>query len=170
MDYLKFVARDAENLQFYLWLKDYTERFNALKPSEQALSPAWEQTDEEKKAEEQVTRKSKKVLSGEVKNMDFDNLNDVEKGSKNIVSLKELKRHQSVATFSEPPMSPVATASDYESFISRSIRSQKTVQEINDDANAAVGLKWQGCKKLPRLLPTSDYQMLTLRSLYSAVP
>ena len=161
MDYLKFVARDAENLQFYLWLKDYTERFNALKPSEQALSPPWEQTDEEKKVEDQVTRKSKKVLSGEVKTMNFDSLDDMEKGNKNAISLKELRHHQSVATFSEPPTSPIATASDYESFISRSIRSQKSVQEINEDANAAVGLKWQGCKSLPRLYSLLNQNVLT---------
>ncbi|EON66761.1 hypothetical protein W97_06009 [Coniosporium apollinis CBS 100218] len=41
MDYLLYVSFDAENLQFYLWLHDYTKRFNALKKEEKALSPEW---------------------------------------------------------------------------------------------------------------------------------
>ncbi|KAF2435006.1 hypothetical protein EJ08DRAFT_387049 [Tothia fuscella] len=39
MDYSVYIAHDAENLQFFLWLKDYTKRFHALKKEEQALSP-----------------------------------------------------------------------------------------------------------------------------------
>lgn len=39
MQYLLYVEHAAENLQFYLWLRDYTERFNALTENEKALSP-----------------------------------------------------------------------------------------------------------------------------------
>ncbi|CUS06920.1 unnamed protein product [Tuber aestivum] len=39
MSYLLYVEHAAENLQFYLWLRDYTERFNALSENEKALSP-----------------------------------------------------------------------------------------------------------------------------------
>ena len=41
MGYLLYVSHDAENLQFYLWLQDYTNRFFATTPNEQALSPPW---------------------------------------------------------------------------------------------------------------------------------
>lgn len=41
MDYLVYVSRDAENLQFLLWLRDYTKRFSDLPQSEAALSPEW---------------------------------------------------------------------------------------------------------------------------------
>ena len=41
MNYLIYVERSAENLQFYLWFKDYSKRFAALPPSEWALSPEW---------------------------------------------------------------------------------------------------------------------------------
>ena len=41
LDYLVYITHDAENLQFYLWLRDYTKRFNALPKSERALSPEW---------------------------------------------------------------------------------------------------------------------------------
>lgn len=39
MDYLVYVEHNAENLQFYLWYKDYEKRFNALAETEKALSP-----------------------------------------------------------------------------------------------------------------------------------
>ena len=41
MDYLVYVSRDAENLQFLLWLRDYTKRFSELPAEEAALSPEW---------------------------------------------------------------------------------------------------------------------------------
>ena len=41
MDYLVYVSLDAENLQFLLWLRDYTRRFEELPDSEAALSPEW---------------------------------------------------------------------------------------------------------------------------------
>ena len=41
MAYLLYVSHDAENLQFYLWLQDYSRRFFASSRTEQALSPPW---------------------------------------------------------------------------------------------------------------------------------
>ena len=43
MGYLLYVSHDAENLQFFLWLQDYTQRFQAAPRSEQALSPPWDE-------------------------------------------------------------------------------------------------------------------------------
>ena|ERR1700761_7883101 len=40
MDYLVYIAFDAENLQFFLWYRDYVKRFNELKGNQQASSPA----------------------------------------------------------------------------------------------------------------------------------
>lgn len=39
MKYLTYVEHAAENLQFYLWLRDYAERFDKLSANEKALSP-----------------------------------------------------------------------------------------------------------------------------------
>lgn len=38
---MKYIEHDAENLQFYLWCRSYTERFRRLPESEKALSPEW---------------------------------------------------------------------------------------------------------------------------------
>ena len=41
MNYLIYIERAAENLQFFLWYRDYTKRFTELPESKRALSPAW---------------------------------------------------------------------------------------------------------------------------------
>lgn len=41
MNFLKYIERSAENLQFYLWFRDYSNRFNQLPESEKVLSPEW---------------------------------------------------------------------------------------------------------------------------------
>lgn len=41
MDYLVYVTHDAENLQFYLWLVDYFQRFAKAPKEETSLSPKW---------------------------------------------------------------------------------------------------------------------------------
>jgi len=41
MNFLKYIERSAENLQFFLWYRDYVKRFNALPESERVLSPEW---------------------------------------------------------------------------------------------------------------------------------
>jgi hypothetical protein len=42
MDYLVYITHDTENLQFFLWYRDYTKRFNALDDVERMFSPAWD--------------------------------------------------------------------------------------------------------------------------------
>jgi hypothetical protein len=41
MNYLLYVEHAAENLQFYIWFKDYEQRFEALSASQKDLSPEW---------------------------------------------------------------------------------------------------------------------------------
>ena len=41
LDYLTYVSHDAENLQFYLWMVDYFQRFRNAPKAEKALSPRW---------------------------------------------------------------------------------------------------------------------------------
>ncbi|KAG7285126.1 hypothetical protein NEMBOFW57_009747 [Staphylotrichum longicolle] len=42
MDYLFYVERSAENLQFFLWYWDYIQRWSNLLPRQKALSPLWD--------------------------------------------------------------------------------------------------------------------------------
>ncbi|KAH6618816.1 hypothetical protein C7974DRAFT_37873 [Boeremia exigua] len=41
MNFLKYIELSAENLQFFLWYRDYSKRFKELPESEKVLSPEW---------------------------------------------------------------------------------------------------------------------------------
>ncbi|KIW51418.1 hypothetical protein PV05_10139 [Exophiala xenobiotica] len=76
MDFLRYIEHDAENLQFYLWHRDYCKRFAELPVSEQKLSPEWtaeqalaERTNAEK---EKLPRKVANSAAAVLKGTDFD--------------------------------------------------------------------------------------------------
>lgn len=41
MNFLLYIENSAENLQFYLWFRDYVRRFDQLPENEKKLSPKW---------------------------------------------------------------------------------------------------------------------------------
>ncbi len=41
MNFLLYIENSAENLQFYLWFRDYVKRFDQLPENEKKLSPVW---------------------------------------------------------------------------------------------------------------------------------
>ncbi|RMZ71284.1 regulator of g signaling superfamily [Pyrenophora seminiperda CCB06] len=41
MNFLKYIELSAENLQFFLWYRDYVKRFDMLPETERVLSPGW---------------------------------------------------------------------------------------------------------------------------------
>ncbi len=41
MNFLLYIENSAENLQFYLWFRDYVKRFEQLPENEKKLSPPW---------------------------------------------------------------------------------------------------------------------------------
>ena len=41
MNYLIYIERAAENLQFFLWYQGYAKRFSELPPNERSLAPEW---------------------------------------------------------------------------------------------------------------------------------
>lgn len=47
MNYLKYIEHSAENLQFFLWYRDYCARWDQLPESERKLSPEWTPSDAE---------------------------------------------------------------------------------------------------------------------------
>jgi hypothetical protein len=44
MNYLVYIEHSAENLQFYLWYRDYAKRFAEAKTSDIGLAPVWTQS------------------------------------------------------------------------------------------------------------------------------
>jgi hypothetical protein len=76
MDFSRYIERNPENLQFYLWYRDYLKRFENLPNGERNLAPEW--TIERANAEAEAARleeKSKKVnptAAAVLKGTDFD--------------------------------------------------------------------------------------------------
>lgn len=80
MNYLKYIEHAAENLQFFLWYRDYTARFANLPESERVLSPEWTQAqaDAEAAAAKQArARKSNPQSSSLLKSTDFADVNAI---------------------------------------------------------------------------------------------
>ncbi|KAI1379987.1 hypothetical protein F4677DRAFT_300957 [Hypoxylon crocopeplum] len=68
MNYLLYIEHSAENLQFFLWYRDYVKRFDEASTSETRLSPEWTQAMEDetsakiqRDAAEKMRRKPKAV-------------------------------------------------------------------------------------------------------------
>lgn len=78
MNYLIYVERAAENLQFFLWLRDYKTRFEAASTSDIALAPEWTQAKEDEltvKLQKEHTEKMRKEPAAATqifKGTDFD--------------------------------------------------------------------------------------------------
>lgn len=75
MDFLVYIEHDAENLQFFLWYRDYLKRWAELAASEQALAPVWTPEKAQQVRTEIMNEKSAK-LNGKaaqvLKGTDFD--------------------------------------------------------------------------------------------------
>lgn len=125
MDYLVYVSHDAENLQFWLWLQDYTKRFYASPNSEQVLSPPWYEVEG---VQSYVNASDQPPPTAKKPKLD--------------VSEYEVKFDHA-----ELPLShAVSPQFDKQSFVSGVTSTNRTVTDLVDDANAQTGLKWQSCE------------------------
>lgn len=169
MEYLVYVAHDAENLQFYLWLQDYTQRFHALKPERQALAPEW--TEMEQPAEEKAAqiasvapgRSKRKSKPGPlIPKIDFDKPADaaaiglsemvVSPRSDYVTSPTRTLTREETLSPAQSTFGDVASTSE-KPFSTQPVLSEESVREMTEEANAQAGLKWQGCKRFPPTRP-----------------
>ncbi|KAI0838183.1 hypothetical protein F5Y06DRAFT_287321 [Hypoxylon sp. FL0890] len=100
MNYLIYIEHAAENLQFFLWYRDYVKRFNEANTSETRLSPEWTQAMEDEataKIQKDVVEKMRKQprAAAIFKGTDF------EKGAAEVV-----------VAISDPFSTPPGTPSD----------------------------------------------------------
>lgn len=138
MDFLVYVEHDAENLQFYLWYKDYVRRFEALSDHEKKLSREWvpestELTTFVKDPEKNEGRKRKTTmnmheLNGYNEMADFDG--DL-KLKDNLSPSISLRAGSAVSSSINSPTAP-------------SMVSSSTARYL-EEAPGQRGLKWQPC-------------------------
>lgn len=138
MNYLVYIEHSAENLQFFLWYKDYQTRFANATTSDMPLAPEWTREMEEevlsRMQKEKQSRLRQEELGAEIfKGTDF------EKATKNP--------DQAAATsgggnpFNTPPRTP-AGGNDSESLApSNAVSNPSTYRSQASDAFAAAGAK-----------------------------
>ncbi|KAI1645833.1 uncharacterized protein F4817DRAFT_317448 [Daldinia loculata] len=127
MDYLLYIEHSAENLQFFLWYRDYIKRFDEADTLDTKLSPEWTQA-----MENETTIKIQKDVAGkmrrEMKAVAIFKGTDFEKGVVDAVI-------ENGDPFSTPPSTPSTkiTPSFLSGFQASSYRSQSR------DAFSAAG-------------------------------
>ena len=146
MNYLIYIEHAAENLQFFIWHKDYLQRFNNLAASEQALAPVW--TPEQADADSNQTATApKQQISADTaavfKGTDF---------AHSHASVKEVKGNP----FNTPPRTPVGDAqsiaasevawSENGSTLNMSRTTGGSHQKQAADAFEGADVKWQPCE------------------------
>ncbi|KAF2098009.1 hypothetical protein NA57DRAFT_66491 [Rhizodiscina lignyota] len=139
MNYLKYIEHAAENLQFFLWHRDYTRRFEALPASERKLSPEWtlQQAEAEALAAQTQPRARAKKISPEAvavfKGTDFE-------------SKPKVNESEKANPFHTPPRTPSSESKRMEDMRSmdQSTRTSKSIyQRKAEGAFDDAGLKWQ---------------------------
>ncbi len=139
MNYLKYIEHSAENLQFFLWLRDYIKRFNDLPESEQSLSPIWTPQAKEEAPAPQSARQKK--VSPETAAL-FQGT-DFEPGAKGVESEKGNPFH------TPPPSSSGEVGRDSVSMYTTgdSTLYPGSVNHVKKAESAFVdaGLKWKPC-------------------------
>ena len=150
MNYLMYIEHSAENLQFYLWYRDYLKRFNELPPNERALAPEWSAEQAELDAQAiQGTPGPKQHVSAETaavfKGTDF---------APPIASVVEVKGNP----FHTPPRTPNAEQSREsvapsertwsENCSTLNANTDRSFQTTTAGAFQGADLKWQPCEHL----------------------
>ena len=138
MNYLKYIELSAENLQFFLWYRDYVNRFDGLPANEKVLSPEWTVEQAEAEAMAAQVQVRQKVVPPEAaaafKGTDFANEPRVTEAEK-------------ANPFYTPPGTPregkrdgsSVEASEYESTAAGEVDHQGRAEGAFENA----GLKWK---------------------------
>jgi hypothetical protein len=143
MNYLKYIEHAAENLQFFLWFRDYSARFNDLADGERALSPEWtrEQVEAEATSAAQQTRTKHANVeaSAILKDTSFDDGNSTQANERG-----DPFHTPPSASFDE---SRGGVTSEYGSSISGydTLVTSAKARGIAGQAFGDAGMKWQPC-------------------------
>lgn len=147
MNYLKYIEHDAENLQFFLWFRDYCERFENLPASEKDLSPEWTTSKAEADAQGAQPTRRKKVnpmIASVLRGTDFAD------GIAQPVDMEKRDPfHDPSRTPSSEERRELTTASDYGSSFDgdeKTLASSHAMGRRADEAFEEAGMKWKPCR------------------------
>ncbi|GAB7348128.1 hypothetical protein MBLNU459_g6145t1 [Dothideomycetes sp. NU459] len=142
MNYLKYIEHDAENLQFYLWLRGYSKRFEKLSAADKVLSPEW--TASQAEAEHSSSQPHRRTKSNPISAQILQGTDFAEKVHKPVDIEKrdpffEPSRTPSIEERREMVSSDYGSSFGDEKTISSSTAVHKKAEEAFDEA----GLKWK---------------------------
>lgn len=146
MNYMKYIEHDAENLQFFLWFRDYCQRFENLPASEKALSPAWTTAQVESDAQAVKSARGKRVdpvIASVLRGTDFgDGI------AQPVISMEKRDPFQDSARTPSTEDRREMVSSDYSSSFEdeKTLDSQFSLSQKADEAFGDAGMKWKPCK------------------------
>lgn len=137
MNFLKYIEMSAENLQFFLWYRDFCKRFHELPESEKVLSPEWTSD----KFNGEAGPKAKKVhvdAAAILEGTDFQSEKTVKRSEK------------SNNPFFTPPHTPTSDSHRRDESLD-SYDESMTTGRVDHSERAAgafenAGLKWKPCE------------------------
>ena len=146
MNYLIYIERSAENLQFFLWYRDYVKRFKAADTADIKLAPEWTQAMEEdavtRLQKEHADKMRKQPPGAEIfKGTDFE-----KRPAPTVFETKD--------PFSTPPRTPGDQDSQFSGSHALSYRSQ--ANEAFSSAGAKVPCEYPKIQKKRRLANLSS--------------
>ncbi|ERF68157.1 hypothetical protein EPUS_09508 [Endocarpon pusillum Z07020] len=107
MNFLLYIENSAENLQFYLWFRDYVKRFDQLPENEKNLSPPW--VPEQSKLKIIHTKANSDIdMSPEEKRTAAQEVSQAIKGTDFDAKAKLTTNEAGHNPFSTPPRTPVS--------------------------------------------------------------
>ncbi|KAJ6779934.1 hypothetical protein PWT90_05355 [Aphanocladium album] len=149
MNYLIYIEHSAENLQFFLWYKDFVKRFGAADTTDLRLSPEWTQAMEDevvarlRKDNAEKQRPDNAVAANMFKGTDFEK-QGLETGASNPFTTPPRTAHgsdqESVYTVSHAPTSTVATyrSQASEAFNAAGAKQPFTIQPFREEINRVI--------------------------------
>jgi len=151
MDYLVYVEMNAENLQFYLWYKDYVKRFEALPEKEKVLSPPWaletqEMPDLSNDPEKKPIKKMKRETLAKIMDIGYDGKSSTlfsEDEDKPNIHGRQASAVNSIFTDPGRPSAHARQASTFRTAGTPPPISETTTFSQSD------GMKWQPCNLSP---------------------
>lgn len=151
MNYLTYVEHAAENLQFFLWFRDYEKRFKEANPSDIALAPEWTQAMEDdavaKIRKDTVDKRKPQIPAA----ADIFKGTDFEKGTRDL----QAPEFTNDNPFSTPPQTPAGSGHDRTS-VHSSQNAVSSTHASSYKSQAAEAFQTAGAKQPFTIQPFRD--------------
>ncbi|KAF4988884.1 hypothetical protein FDECE_14884 [Fusarium decemcellulare] len=151
MSYLIYVEHAAENLQFYLWFKDYEKRFNTTTTTDVRLAPEWTRTMQDEAVirirKDQADKNRKEPNAAEIfKGSDFEKkayTQDAAVSGTDPFATPPQSRGEDASTYTASNIAHSLDAASYQSqaseaFQTAGVRQPFTIQPFREEINRVI--------------------------------